>query len=146
MSKALRFWLRGGTRDTIVDMHKLVGTGNVRILKGHVTQVEARTSGATVHMLADDGSPFSKETGFVVNCAGAGPGSRFDALTEDLIAKRMIDVVESGGLATGPNCQLGVAGLRYLSPAVTRLGNETVAMPLYDAHMLRTYVRRSTAR
>ncbi len=145
VSKALRFWLRGGTRDTIMDMHRLVHAGNVRILKGRVSKVVSSESSAIVQMEDDNGTPFEAETGFVVNCAGAGPGSRFDALTEDLVAKGMITALDGGSLAIGPRCQLGDAKLRYLSPAVTKIGDETVAMPLYDAHMLRTYVGRSTA-
>ncbi len=143
VSKVLRFWLRGGTRDTIFDMHRLLVAGKVRILKGRVLRVEAHSSGAFVHIRDGDGLETSEETGFVVNCAGAGPGSRFDALTEDLIAQRLIEVVDGTGLATGAGCKLGDTTLRYLSPAVTRIGQETVAMPLYDAHMLRAYVSRS---
>ncbi len=37
----------------------------------------------------------------------------------------------------------GLEGVRHLSPATTVIGDEVVAMPLYDAHMLREYVRRA---
>ncbi|MEL6921034.1 MAG: FAD/NAD(P)-binding protein [Pseudomonadota bacterium] len=145
VSKVLRFWLRGGTRDTILDMHRLFTTGNVRIVKASALRVEAQASGALVHMRDSDGGHLREETGFVVNCAGAGPGSRFDALTEDLIAQKLIKVVDGTGLATGAGCALGHPKLRYLSPAVTKIGQETVAMPLYDAHMLRSYVSRTAS-
>ena len=143
VSRVLRFWLRGGTRDTIFDMHRLVGRGNVRILKGRALSVETRGTSAVVHMIDENGASCSEETGFVVNCAGAGPGSRYDALTEDLLGKGLLERVGGTGLAIGSGCQLGNAPLRYLSPAVTKIGEETAAMPLYDAHMLRTYVSRS---
>ncbi|MEM6759004.1 MAG: FAD/NAD(P)-binding protein [Pseudomonadota bacterium] len=143
VSKVLRFWLRGGTRDTIFDMHKLVDAGNVRILQGRVLNVETQSSNPVVHIQDEHGETCAVETGFVVNCAGAGPGSSFDALTQDLLEQKLIEVVDGSALATAADCRLADPRLRYLSPAVTRIGQEAVAMPLYDAHMLRTYVARS---
>ncbi|MEN0087329.1 MAG: FAD/NAD(P)-binding protein, partial [Pseudomonadota bacterium] len=143
VSKVLRFWLRGGTRDTIFDMRKLVKTGTVRILKGRVLGIETTGQAATVLVEDDTGEMSRETTGFVVNCAGAGPQSKFDRLTEDLIAKGFLTVASGNGLVTGARCQLSDPRVRYLSPAVTRIGEETIAMPLYDAHMLRTYVTRS---
>ena len=53
--------------------------------------------------------------------------------------------VSGSSLAVGADCRAGRANLRYLSPAVTQIGEEVAAMPLYDAHMLRTYVSRSAS-
>ena len=38
----LRFWLRGCTRDTILDMRRLVGEGRARMIKGAVKAIEPR--------------------------------------------------------------------------------------------------------
>ncbi|MEL7184098.1 MAG: FAD/NAD(P)-binding protein, partial [Pseudomonadota bacterium] len=46
----LRFWLRGGTRDTILDMHRLVSAGKAQMVPGFVTAVEHGPTGATVHI------------------------------------------------------------------------------------------------
>ena len=81
----------------------------------------------------------------MVNRAGVGPGSRFDALTEELIAQNQIDLVDGTGLAIGAKCELNNPTLRYLSLAVIKIGQETVAMPLYDAHMLCAYVSRTVS-
>ncbi|MCY4181057.1 MAG: FAD/NAD(P)-binding protein, partial [Litoreibacter sp.] len=92
VSKVLRFWLRGGTRDTIFDMRRLVGAGAVRILKGRVLRVEATSTGAAIHIQDHDGSVSVEPTGFVVNCAGAGPGSTFEPLSADRISRELIGV------------------------------------------------------
>ncbi len=143
VSKALRFWLRGGTRDTIFDMQRLVRDGKVRVIKGRVMGIETTASGAIVDVDEGNGETRRHPTGYVVNCAGAGPNSRFDPLTEDMIAQNLIRKLPGNSLATGSGSRAGSSALRYLSPAVTQIGPETVAMPLYDAHMLRTYVARS---
>ncbi|GFE48919.1 hypothetical protein So717_06720 [Roseobacter cerasinus] len=145
VAKVLRFWLRGGTRDTIFDMRRLVDAGRVQIVKGHVRRIETTNTGATVVFDDEHGVTQRRETGFVVNCAGAAPHSRFDPLTEDLLRQGLIDRNRSGGLVIDAKCQTKAPNLRYLSPAVVQLGEEVVAMPLYDAHMLRTYVARAVS-
>ena len=142
----LRFWLRGGTRDTILDLQRFVASGLVRIIPAHVAEVTHSETGACVTMLDPSGGPLERETGFVVNCAGAGPNSRYDPLTEQLLEAGDLRICPiSKGIVTGPNLHTGVPGLRYLSPSVTVIGDEVMAMPLYDAHMLRSYVRRAGA-
>ncbi|MEM1364377.1 MAG: FAD/NAD(P)-binding protein [Pseudomonadota bacterium] len=142
----LRFWLRGGTRDTIFDMRRLAKSGQVQVVKGFVTSIQSRTDGADVVVTDENGKARTYETGFVVNCAGAGPNSRFDPLTENLLGQGLIErAAAGGGLKVGDRCQTGAPHVRYLSPAVTVIGAETTAMPLYDAHMLRTYVERAKA-
>ncbi len=140
----LRFWLRGGTRDTILDMHRLVGEGRVKVIPGLVKSVEHQQDGVTVHMTDTSGGDVTHKTGFAVNCAGAGPNSRYDPLTEDMLAKSIIKICPiSRGIKVGALCQTTLPGVRYLSPAVTEIGDEPMAMPLYDAHMLRTYAARA---
>lgn len=145
VAKVLRFWLRGGTRDTIFDMRRLVDAGRVQIVKGHVRRIEATDTGATVVFDDEHGATQRRKTGFVVNCAGAAPHSRFDPLTEDLLRQGLIARNRAGGLIIGPKCQTKAPNLRYLSPAVVQLGDEVVAMPLCDAHMLRTYVAKAAS-
>ncbi|MEM8576211.1 MAG: FAD/NAD(P)-binding protein [Pseudomonadota bacterium] len=141
----LRFWLRGGTRDTILDLRRLVEDGIARLEQGLVTRVTHRADGADVHLSGPDGSERVLHTGFAVNCAGAGPGSQYDPLTSDLLHQGLIETCQvTRGLAVGPGCGTADARLRYLSPSVTRIGDEVMAMPLYDAHMLRTYVARAS--
>ncbi|MGZ2260216.1 FAD/NAD(P)-binding protein [Roseobacter sp. A03A-229] len=140
----LRFWLRGGTRDTILDMHRLVDQGKARVVRGLVKAVTYRSDGATVHIIDDHGRKTAVETGFVVNCAGAGPNSRYDPLTEDLIRQKLITICPiTKGLRVASGCRTTAPQLRYLSPAVSEIGEEVIAMPLYDAHMLRSYVARA---
>ncbi|WP_299726433.1 FAD/NAD(P)-binding protein [uncultured Tateyamaria sp.] len=141
----LRFWLRGGTRDTILDMHRLLDAGQVRIVKGLVKSVESEADAAVVTVVDEDGREARIPTGFVINCAGAGPNSRFDTLTEDMLSQGLISRCETSlGLKVAAGCKTRTPAIRYLSPAVSQIGEEVVAMPLYDAHMLRTYVGRSS--
>ncbi|MBY5933750.1 FAD/NAD(P)-binding protein [Tateyamaria omphalii] len=141
---ALRFWLRGGTRDTIHDMHRFVDEGKARVVTGLVQKVVHQDDGAEVVVTEADGQQQRIKTGFVVNCAGAGPGSQFDPLTEDMLAQGLLSRSHvGGGLQVGAGCHTTAQAVRYLSPAVSEIGDEVVAMPLYDAHMLRSYVARS---
>ncbi|MGR3502926.1 FAD/NAD(P)-binding protein [Pseudaestuariivita sp.] len=143
---ALRFWLRGGTRDTILDFARLQETGQTRMLTGAVARIEHGSEGARVVIRDAEGNERVHETGFVVNCAGAGPTSRYDPLTEHLLAEgHLTRCPISRGLEVGPHCALPLPGVRYLSPAVSVVGGEAMAMPLYDAHMLRTLVIRACA-
>lgn len=144
VAKHLRFWLRGGTRDTIFDMHWLVDAGKAKILKGLVKSVTSTADGAEVIVVDEAGNARTHQTGFVVNCAGAGPNSTFDPLTQDMLDKKLISQLgPAGGLVVGAGCQTASSRIRYLSPAVSQIGDEVVAMPLYDAHMLRAYVARA---
>ncbi|MEL7463937.1 MAG: FAD/NAD(P)-binding protein [Pseudomonadota bacterium] len=139
----LRLWLRGGTRDTILDMRRLTASGEARVLQGMVRAVEHGPDGATVRIQDAAGGEVPYETGFVVNCAGAGAASLFDPLTEDLLRQGLIEKCPiSKGLRVGTGALTKAGGVRHLSPATTVIGEEVAAMPLYDAHMLRTYVAR----
>lgn len=137
----LRFWLRGGTRDTILDMHRLIGSGQAKIVTGFVKQVVHGDKGATVHVIDEAGNVSEYETGFVINTAGAGPNSKYDALTEDMLAKGLIGTCPiSKGLTVGKGLRTTAPAVRHLSPATTVIGEDVMAMPLYDVHMLRHFV------
>jgi len=114
--------------------------------EGYVTAVSHRADGADVHVRTKAGETRVMSAGFVVNCAGAGPGSQYDALTQALLAQTLITTCDTTrGLVVGAGCRAGDRRLRYLSPSVSRIGDEVMAMPLYDAHMLRTYAARAAA-
>ncbi|MEL6678573.1 MAG: FAD/NAD(P)-binding protein [Pseudomonadota bacterium] len=140
----LRHWLRGGTRDTILDFHRLMKLGKTRTFTGAVTGVEHGTTGARVLTRDKAGNVTTHDTGFVINCAGAGPASRYDPLTEHMLAEGWMEVCPvTGGLAVGPGCLTGLRNVRHLSPATTVIGEEVMPMPLYDAHLLRCWAARA---
>ncbi len=140
----LRFWLRGGTRDTIMDLNQFIEGGSARMLKGFVSSIQHKQGHAEVVIRDSDGNERRHQTGFVVNCAGAGPGSQFDPLTEDLLARGLIEKCPvSKGLSVGRRCFTGLPNVRHLSPATTVIGDEVMAMPLYDAHLLRSFAERA---
>ncbi|MEL6684417.1 MAG: FAD/NAD(P)-binding protein [Pseudomonadota bacterium] len=142
--RTLRHWLRGGTRDTILDFHRLMKLGKCRTLGGGVVEIEHTDHGARVITRDKAGNITAHDTGFVINCAGAGPGSAFDPLTTQLIADGAVKTcVVTGGLEVGARCMTGVPNVRHLSPATTVIGDEVMPMPLYDAHLLRTWAARA---
>ncbi|MEL7275865.1 MAG: FAD/NAD(P)-binding protein [Pseudomonadota bacterium] len=144
--RTLRHWFRGGTRDTIGDFHRLMAVGRTRTLPGRVVEIEATDSGARVVTQTREGGTERHDTGFVINCAGAGRGSLYDPLTEHLLAKGWIRTCPiSGGLEVGARCATALPGVRHLSPATTVIGAEVMPMPLYDAHLLRTWAARANA-
>ena len=98
-------------------MHRLVVSGDICILNELVSHFEAGARSAVVQISDEARSPFSQETGFVVNGAGAEPGTRLDALTEDLVEQGLVERVDRTSRTTSPGCRLGENGLRYLSPA-----------------------------
>ncbi len=142
--RTLRHWLRGGTRDTILDFHRLMKLGKCRTLGGGVIEITHNDKGAQVLTRDKAGNITAHDTGFVINCAGAGQGSLYDPLTTQLIAQRAITVCDvTGGLEVGARCMTGVPNVRHLSPATTVIGDEVMPMPLYDAHLLRTWAGRA---
>ncbi len=144
--KILGHWFRGGTRDTIGDFHRLMDAGKTRIVAGRVFAVENTDTGARVHARAPDGTETVYDTGFVINCSGAGAGSTYDPLTNFLIAQNIIKICPiSRGIEVQSGCATALKNTRYLSPAITVVGDEVMPMPLYDAHFLRTWAKRTNA-
>lgn len=142
--RTLRHWLRGGTRDTILDFHRLMVDGVTQIAKGAVREIEPNDDGATIISVDQMGNLQRKKVGFVINCSGAGSSFEFDPLTNALIEDKVIDICQtSGGIVVGENCATKLKNVRFLSPATTIIGDEVMAMPLYDAHLLRSWVKRA---
>lgn len=142
--RTLRHWLRGGTRDTILDFHRLQQSGITNIAKGAVREIEVRNNKALIVTEDKSGEIIRHEAGFVINCSGAGSSFNFDPITNVMIGKGWIDICDlSGGIAVGQGCQTKIAGVRFLSPATTVIGDDVMPMPLYDAHLLRTWAARA---
>ena len=142
--RTLRHWLRGGTRDTILDFHRLMVDDVTQIAKGAVREIEPNDDGATIISVDQMGNLQRKKVGFVINCSGAGSSFEFDPLTNALIEDQVIDICQtSGGIVVGENCATKLKNVRFLSPATTIIGDEVMAMPLYDAHLLRSWVKRA---
>lgn len=142
--RTLRHWLRGGTRDTILDFHRLMVDGVTDIARGAVREIQPNEDGATIISVDEMGNVQRKKVGFVINCSGAGSSFEFDPLTNALIEDRIIDICQtSGGIVVGKKCSTKYKKLRFLSPATTIIGGEVMPMPLYDAHLLRSWVKRS---
>lgn len=60
-----------------------------------------------------------------------------DLLTSGLIRKGWLRMNDTKtGLIVGPGLETEVLGLRYLSPAITEIGEEVLAFPLYDVSAL----------
>ena len=144
--RTLRHWLRGGTRDTILDFHRLMVDGVTDIARGAVREIQVNDDGATIISVDDMGNIQRKKVGFVINCSGAGSSFEFDQLTNTLIEDRVIDICQtSGGIDVGENCSTKLDNVRFLSPATTIIGGDIMPMPLYDAHLLRSWVKRSNS-
>jgi len=140
--KTLRHWFRSGTRDTLEDFRRLSLSGQTRIHRGAVQQIETTDEGAVIVMTGPDGTEERHPAGFVINCSGS--ASEFDPFTESLIDKGWISRnAQSDGIAVGAGCKAAVPGLRHLSPATTEIGDEVMPMPLYDANLLRVWARRA---
>ncbi|MEM1344901.1 MAG: FAD/NAD(P)-binding protein [Pseudomonadota bacterium] len=136
----LRHWLRGGTRDTILDFHRLMKLAKTRTHSGAVVEIEHLADGARVVLHDRAGNTQEYRADFVVNCSGPGAGSSYDPLTEQMLAKGWIGkCAVTGGLEVGAGCATREPRVRHLSPGTTVIGQEVMAMPLYDAHMLRNF-------
>ena len=142
----LRHWLRGGTRDTLHDFHQLSLANRTRVVRGAVSAIEPASDGVNLLIKDESGALLPYKAGFVINCSGPGSTFEFDPLTCSLIDRGWISICKSsGGIQVGEGCQANVAGIRYLSPATTIIGDEVMPMPLYDAHLLFTWAARANA-
>ncbi len=140
----LRHWLRGGTRDTLHDFHRLSLTNHTRVVSGAVSAIESTDDGVNILLKDETGALVPYKAGFVINCSGAGSAFEFDPLTRSLIDRDWISICNrSGGIRVGEGCETSMPGVRYLSPATTIIGDEVMPMPLYDAHLLCTWATRA---
>jgi len=133
---------RRGTHDSIADFQRLRTAGQVRLVQGRVTRVWARGTGEVEIRL--DAPKQEIIAPLVVNCSGAGDQRAFDLMTTGLIRNGWLSLhAETGGIAVGAGLEANLPGLRYLSPAVTEIGDRVMPLPLYDLATLRDHVRRA---
>lgn len=137
----LRHWLRAGTRDSIHDFERLATEGRTRLLSGAVTAIESHAAGATVIYRDKFGETHRYETGFVINCSGSVMTAGHDPLTQNMIDQGILEV-SAAGYVVGARCETAWPKLRHLSPATAKIGSEHLAMPLFDAHLLRVWAQR----
>jgi len=134
---------QGGTRDSIDDFSRLMKTGNTQIVAGRVLHIEQENDFATIHYKDKTNRTIRLSANVIVNCAGPGNTNRFDKLTNTLLREDWISLCpQSGGVRVGKGGHTSVAGVRYLGPAVTSIGNSVEPVPLYDASRLRRAVQQ----
>jgi len=133
---------RRGTADSLADFDRLHHAGQIRIIRAKVDYVVAGADRTTrVRVTSPDGSS-DLSAPIVINCAGPDPQAH-ELMTAGLISRGWIEKVGQG-LRVGARLETRIPGLRYLSPAVTEIGDEVIALPLYDVDRLTTYVRRAS--
>lgn len=134
---------RRGTADSLADFDRLRRAGQIRMIRAKVDYVVAGADRTTrVRVTGPDG-PSDLNAPIVINCAGPDPQA-YELMTAGLISRGWIERVGQG-LRVGAGLETRIPGLRYLSPAVTEIRDEVMALPLYDVDRLTTYVRRANA-
>ena len=143
MGQMERLFLRG-TRDSLADFKSLQNDAQVQLIAGRLVDVKPGSNHIVVTIERRDGSCEERPATALINCAGAGRAPRFDTMTEILLDKGWLTRCPiSGGLEVGSGLNIGPIGLRYLSPAVTAIGEKALAFSLYDASELRAAVKMS---
>lgn len=139
-----RLFLRG-TRDSLADFQSLQDKGQVRLVAGRLDDLKIGTDRLSLTIAHSNGTKETLCATALVNCSGAGKAPRFDTMTETLLEKGWLSrCAVSGGLEVGEGLKAGPEGLRYLSPAVTVIGERALAFSLYDASELRAAVKAAS--
>jgi len=128
---------RRGTGDSIADFDRLHAAGQIEIVQGSVeTVTPAARSGATV-TYRTAGRTHQLHAPLVINTSGPR-----DPLALDPLARGLLDdgILRANPDRTGITMRDGLHaeldGLRYLSPAVTEIGDRVLPFPLYDVARL----------
>jgi uncharacterized NAD(P)/FAD-binding protein YdhS len=133
-----------GTRDSVHDFRRLAAAGIVRIVHGKVEALSA--DGARLRLCDASGAGRDIEAGFVVSCAGPGPATRHEPLTQALIERGWIATCPvTGGIELGPGLSTGQPGLRFAAPSITVIGGNVEAYPLYNGLRLRRAIAEAAA-
>lgn len=133
---------RRGTADSLADFDRLRHAGQIRIIRAKVDYVVAGADRTTRVRVTGPEGPSDLSAPIVINCAGPDPQA-YELMTAGLISRGWIERIGQG-LRVGAGLETRIPGLRYLSPAVTEIGDEVMALPLYDVDRLTTYVRRAS--
>jgi len=132
---------RRGTHDSIAQFQRLRQANRIGCLTGPIDRVYAEAPN-WVHVWLSGQRKLVVP--LVVNTSGPGNQLGVDLMTTGLIRRGWLRL-EAGGIATRDGLQAEVAGLRYLSPALTRIGDEVPPFPLYDYGDLRRLAEMANA-
>ncbi len=130
---------RRGTHDSLADYARLRASGQINEDHGEIMRVYAEAANNVRIRLKQACTERTEEIETPVAINTSGPGDQFavDLLTSGLIRKGWLRMNETKtGLIVGPGLETEVEGLRYLSPAITEIGEEVLAFPLYDVSAL----------
>lgn len=130
---------RRGTHDSLVDYARLRNAGQIVEDRAEITWVYAEAAGKVRIRLKRVGAGRQEEivTPLAINTSGPGDQFAVDLFTSGLIRNGWLRMNETKtGLCVGPGLETEVKGLRYLSPAVTEIGEEVLPFPLYDVRAL----------
>lgn len=130
---------RRGSHDSLADYARLRAAGQIVEECGEITWVYAEAEGNVRIRLKRTGTEATEEitTPVVINTSGPGDQFALDLLTSSIIRNGWLLMNETKtGLIVRPGLETEVEGLRYLSPAVTEIGEEVLAFPLYDVSAL----------
>lgn len=130
---------RRGTHDSLADYARLRAAGQIIEDQGEITWVYAESANKIRIRFKRMGTEHAEEIKTQVAINTSGPGDQFavDLLTSGLIRKGWLRMNDTKtGLIVGPGLETEVLGLRYLSPAITEIGEEVLAFPLYDVSAL----------
>ena len=134
---------QGGTRDSINDFNRLLESGRTKIIAGKAIEITHNTSYATLSYSDAEGKIREQSADVIVNCAGPGRENRFDVLTSKMLQDEWISLCpHSGGIIVGEATNTPIAGVRYLGPAVSSIGDSAQPVPFYDAYRLRMAVQQ----
>ncbi len=138
---------RRGTHDSIANYRRLREAGRITEVRGDVTWAYAEAPGhVRIRVAAPDGSRQELRAGLTINTSGPGDQLALDLLTSGLVRNGWLKLNDTRtGLCVGPGLEAEVEGLRYLSPAVTEIGDEVIPLPLYDLAALERRARQGNA-
>lgn len=138
-----RLFLRG-TRDSLMDFHRLKEAGQVRILAGRLVTHKSVGEELSVTIQLTSGEQEQLTAAAMLNCAGPGRQPVYDPLTDSLLSRGWLRKCPvTGGIEVGDGLQAGRPGLRYLSPTVSVIGGMPLAFSLYDASDLKQAITLS---
>lgn len=130
---------RRGTHDSLADYARLCRAGQITEHRATATWVYAEAaSHVRIRVTQSDGGQQDEiVTPVAINTSGSGDQFAVDLLTSSLIRKGWLTMnTTQTGLIVGPALETAVQGLRYLSPAVTEIGDTVLAFPLYHVTKL----------
>lgn len=132
-ARPLENMFRRGTHDSLADYARLRAAGQIEEIVGEVAAIRARKQGGAEIEMRANGAAAKIDADIVVNTSGPGGGLALDPCATQLVEKKWLRKDPRGdGVVVGERLETEIDGLRYLSPAVTEIGAEILAFPLYD--------------